>query len=47
MDVLTNVWSALLSDTMLWTVGEGESADSTDENKIAEAMRLEDVVVCR
>ena len=31
MNVLTDVWNELLSDTMLWIVGEGDRAGSTDE----------------
>ena len=36
MNVLTIVWHELISDMMLWTVGEGDRAGSTDENEIVE-----------
>ena len=45
MNVLTDVWNELLSDTMLWIVGEGDRVGSTDENEIAEDSRLLKVVV--
>ena len=45
MNVLTDVWKELLSDTMLWIVVQGDRVGSTDENEIAEDSRLLKVVV--
>ena len=45
MDVLTDVLNELLSDTMLWIVGEGGRVGSTDESEIAQATSLLKVVV--
>ena len=45
MNVLTDVWNELLSDTMLWIVVQGDRVGSTDENEIAEDSRLLKVVV--
>ena len=49
MNVLTDVWNELLSDTMLWIVGEGDRAGSTDENEVAEVTRYKKwlLSVCR
>ena len=45
MNVLTDVWNELLSDTMLWIVGEGDRVGSTDGNEIVEVTRLLKVIV--
>lgn len=47
MDVLRDVLNQFLRNAMWLIVGEGNGAGSTDENQIAEAMRLEEVMVCK
>ena len=40
MNVSTDVWHDLISDMMLWAVGEGDRAGLTDENEIVEIRRV-------
>ena len=45
MDVLSDVWNKLLSDMMLWIVGESDRVGLTDEKITAKVTRLLEVVV--